>query len=211
MTGDPRVTANGTHLQGPQKGQAVEVLTRAFFADPEYVLLFPDAAERSRSLASLWRGVLAYSLSYGLVQTTPAVQGIACWLVPGKTEVTFWRALRTGFALPRAVMGFQPQARERFLSALAQLDETRKHLMPRPHWYLWALGVHPDHQGQGIASWLLAPVLACADAEGQPCYLEALTEPNVAFYRKRGFEVAREAGLPGQQIRFWAMVRQPGS
>ena len=78
------------------------------------------------------------------------------------------------------------------------MEETRKQLLvKRPHWYLWALGVAPRCQGQGIGSKLIEPVLARADAEQTPCYLEALTEKNVAFYQKRGFAVVHESKLPG--------------
>jgi GNAT superfamily N-acetyltransferase len=193
-----------------QRNQAAEVLVKAFQTDPAYTQLFPAPDERARSLRGLWRGVIGYCLVYGEVYTTPAVSGAACWLSPGNTKVTLWRTLRTGFLLPRAVMRFDRQARRRFMDVLAYMDGIHERLMSQPHWYLWALGVEPVHQGQGVGSALITPVLARADAARVPCYLETLDERNVPFYEKRGFAVAHEADGPGQGLRVWIMVREPG-
>lgn len=196
-------------LQKAHLDQAAAVLARAFQADPAYVHLFPDKDERQRSLRALWSGVIAYSRVYGDVYTIPGVGGAACWLAPGKTESTVWRTLRTRLVLVRAVIKFNGDARRRFLAVLDSLDATHKQIMTRHHWYLWALGVDPDHQGKGLGSALIAPVLAQTDSTGTPCYLEAMTEANVRFYEKRGFEVVHEGTLPGEDLAFWAMKREP--
>lgn len=195
-------------LVASQKAQAGQMLARAFLVDPAYTALFPNEAERAPALQRLFGAVVGYSLVYGLVHTTPAVEGAACWLSPGNTEITLWRMLRTGLGLQRAVARFNPQARQEFLAALAYMDEIHKRKAPGPHWYLWALGVDPDCQGQGVGSRLLQPVLAQADREGVPCYLETQTERNVAFYQKRGFQVVSDGRVSGQEIRVWTMLRQ---
>jgi ribosomal protein S18 acetylase RimI-like enzyme len=195
-------------LVASQKAQAGKMLARAFLTDPAYTALFPDSAERERALQRLFGAVVGYSLVYGLVHTTPAVEGAACWLSPGNTEVTLWRMLRTGLGLQRAVAAFNPQARQEFMAALAYMDEIHKREVPGPHWYLWALGVEPGCQGQGIGSRLIRPVLSQADQDGLPCYLETQTERNVAFYQKRGFQVVSDGVVPGQEVRIWAMLRE---
>jgi ribosomal protein S18 acetylase RimI-like enzyme len=195
-------------LVASHKARAREMLVRAFLVDPVYRALFADEVERERALQGLFSAVVGYSLVYGLVHTTPAVEGAACWLSPGNTEVTLWRILRTGLGLQRAVARFNPQARQEFLAALAYMDEAHKREVPGPHWYLWALGVDPRCQGQGIGSRLLRPVLARADQDGVPCYLETQTESNVAFYQKRGFEVVSDGVLPGLELSVWMMLCQ---
>jgi ribosomal protein S18 acetylase RimI-like enzyme len=200
---------NVIHLTRAQKVPAARMLARAFMEDPAYTLILPDRAGRERTLQRLFGAVVGYSLVYGLVHTTPAVAGAACWLSPGNTEVTLWRVLRTGLGLQRAVARFPPQARREFLSALTYMDELHKRKVPGPHWYLWALGVEPARQGQGIGSRLIAPVLAQADREGLPCYLETETAGNVAFYQKQGFYVVSDDLVPGQSLRIWTMLREP--
>lgn len=196
-------------LPASQKTQAGQMLARAFKIDPAYTALFPDEVERERALRRLFGAVVGYSLVYGLVHSTPDVEGAACWLSPGNTEITLWRILRTGFGLQRAVGSFNPQARREFLAALAYMDGIHKRQVPGPHWYLWALGVEPHCQGQGIGSALIRPVLAQADQARVSCYLETQTERNVAFYEKRGFAVVSESVIPGQEIRLWTMLREP--
>lgn len=69
------------------------------------------------------------------------------------------------------------------------------------------LGVEPSRQGQGIGSWLIAPMLQRALSASLPCYLETMTELDVAFYRKNGFKVAREVDLIPGELHMWAMTR----
>ena len=80
--------------------------------------------------------------------------------------------------------------------------------MPQPHWYLWALGVDPVYQGQGIGGSLLEPALAQAQDAGIPCYLETQTEGNTTFYRKQGFELFHEADFSEVNLHLWFM-RKP--
>lgn len=195
-------------LAASQKAQAAQMLARAFLPDPTYTAIFPSESERTQALQKLFGAVIGYSLVYGLVHTMPKLEGAACWLLPGNDEITFWRMLRTGLGLQRAVISFSPQAREKVLATLAYLEEVHKREAPGPHWYLWLIGVEPDSQGQGIGSRLLEPVLAQADREGLPCYLETQTQENVDFYQKRGFEVVSDGVVPGHDIRAWAMLRK---
>ena len=55
---------------------------------------------------------------------------------------------------------------------------------------------------------MLRPVLAQADAAGVPCYLETETERNVAFYRRRGFEVVKTEVFEELDLPMWLMVRR---
>jgi ribosomal protein S18 acetylase RimI-like enzyme len=191
------------------KGQASQMLARAFHEDPLYQHIFPDGQQRARSLERLFSAVVGYSLRYGQVQTTPSLEGAVCWLTPDNTVVTFWRMLRSGLAFQRAVGRMPAGVRQELLDALAFTDTIHKRLMAGPHWYLWALGVDPDYQGRGIGGALIRPALVQADGAGLPCYLETLNESNLAFYQKWGFEVREEETVPELGLPIWAMVRQP--
>ena len=189
--------------------QAGSVLARAFQGDPLYAYIFADEGERSRALQALFIAVVKYAHIYGECHTTRDIDGIACWLRPGKTELMFWRILRTGLGLQTSVARFSPDARSRFLGVVRNADEAHKRLMPGPHWYLWALGVGPEMQGQGIGSRLIQPIISRADSAGLPCYLETQTESNVRFYERRGFRVLESGGVLVHGVAFWAMMREP--
>jgi ribosomal protein S18 acetylase RimI-like enzyme len=188
---------------------AAETLTRAFVDDPLWTLLLPDAETRAQNLRRLWGGVLRFSRTYGEIHTTPATQGVACWIAPGKTRMSLWQQARTGMTLPRALMSFPRDDRRRALAVLQLIDRSHRELAREPHWYLLVLGVAPESQRQGIGGSLLEPVLRKAGQRGLPCYLDTESEANVAFYAKRGFEVVHEGILPGSALRIWFMVRRP--
>ena len=55
--------------------------------------------------------------------------------------------------------------------------------------YLWFIGVHPHHQGNGCGTKLLNEVLEKYDKE---IYLETSTVNNIPWYKKFGFEIYNE-------------------
>lgn len=183
---------------------ASELLARAFYQDPLIVHYLPDPARRTKVLAPFMLAALRYCLLYGEVWTTPSLDGLACWLPPGRTGLSGWGMLRAGYGAVPFRLGWW--AYRRVSTVEPAIDRIHKQLVPGPHWYLMLLAVEPARQGQGIGSRLIAPRLAQAAAQGVPCYLETMTEIDVAFYRKNGFEAVCETDLyPG--LRMWAMLR----
>jgi ribosomal protein S18 acetylase RimI-like enzyme len=89
------------------------------------------------------------------------------------------------------VLAAAPRSFDRLLRFTAGVTKLRP---AQPYWYLEVVGVEPAAQGMGIGTRLLEPVLTVADEAGQLCYLETITERNVAWYRRLGFEV-RSAGV----------------
>ncbi len=64
----------------------------------------------------------------------------------------------------------------------------------------------PALQRQGIATRLLRPMLARADAAGLPCYLETENAANIGVYQRHGFHVVGEDAVSsGPHI--WATLR----
>jgi ribosomal protein S18 acetylase RimI-like enzyme len=79
-----------------------------------------------------------------------------------------------------------------------------------PHYYLQVLGVDPMHQGKGWSRPLLQIILARADQEQMPVYLETAEESNLSLYRRYGFEVSKIlTDLPGEAPPLWCMWREP--
>lgn len=186
------------------------MLAAAFDEDPLYVHLFPDPEQRRRLQRLLWDAVLRFSLRYGVVLAAPEMAGVAAWLTPGAMELTPWRQVRSGLALPRAVMRFPRQARRRTLAYLSHLDRLGREVMgERACWYLWVLGVAPSARGRGIGGSLLAPVLERADREVLPCYLETFNERDVGFYERFGYRVVWSGSMPDEGIPLWTMLREP--
>ena len=97
----------------------------------------------------------------------------------------------------------------RLMNVMTCIEPLHKRDVPAAHWYLMSLGVDPPRQGQGVGGRLIQPILARADAERLPCYLETMKERNLPFYRRHGFEVVVEDVIPKGGPRFWTMRRDP--
>lgn len=189
---------------------ATQILLAAFADDVMWSALIPDAEERHRIMPILWRGVLTYCHRYGFVSTAGSpVYGVAAWTCPGHAHPTPWKLLRAGFLLPRTAMLMSKRTRNRFIHTMEQVEQLHRQLMPQPHYYLWALGVDPPHQGQGIGGQLLEAGLARAQDTHHACYLETQTKSNVTFYRKRGFDVLQQADFSALGLHLWFLRKMP--
>ncbi len=204
--------------------QAGEVLSRAFFVDPLILYYVPDEQIRRKALPVFMRVMLRYTLAHGEVWTTPGLDGMACWLPPGRTELSNWGLARAALGVvPLRVLwaflgqdggnGASPMPVRQLMQRVGQVetrfDQIHREVVPGPHWYLMTLAVDSDRQGKGVGSRLIAPMLERAQAAALPCYLETMTELDVAFYRKNGFEVAHQETIQSGNLTSYALVRWP--
>jgi ribosomal protein S18 acetylase RimI-like enzyme len=192
-------------LEVAQRGQAAELLARAFHNDPTYRLVIPEEEKRAKVLLWLFDRVVHYALLYGEVHTSPALEGVVCWLPPGETHLALGRVVRSGLYATPLKMGLA--AYRRFDTYMSYADELHRRCAPESHWYLWAIGVDPSSQGRGIGGSLLERVLVRTSEDGTLCYLETGMERNLRFYEKHGFKVVGEGTVPGLGIQVWAMLR----
>jgi GNAT superfamily N-acetyltransferase len=183
------------------------VLARAFANDPFYAWMAGDAPERAQRMRDGWSGILRHgSARLSHTYTTDDHAGVAMWLPPGHRRAPLLDSLRQLPALAR-LTGWR---RLRSIGdAVAALDEHRRRHVPEPHFYLSALGVEPERQGEGIGTALLRPTLDRCDRERIPAYLETAVARNVLLYERLRFDVVEEIDLPGTDIHGWLMLRRP--
>lgn len=195
-------------LHAAQTEQAARLLGRAFQDDPLMVYLVPQATRRTSVLPSFFRVVLRYCLRYGVVYSTQTLDAVACCLPPHQTSPSTWRLLRVAMSGAAWLPG--PFELRRSLRAAVCAEETHTSVAPVPHWYLWTLGVEPEHHGRGIGSQLLQRVILQACAQGVPCYLETENPRNVPLYQRHGFRLLREVLIPTSTVHIYALLRDPG-
>lgn len=183
------------------------VLTRAFSHDPYFSFLAGDAPERTQRMRDAWAGILEFaSARLSETWTTDEVTGVAVWLPPGHRGPSWLDSLRLMPAMAR-LAGWR---RLRLLAeSVETLERRRRDHVPEPHFYLSALGVDPERQGEGIGSALLQPVLDRCDRAGIPAYLETAVARNVLLYERHRFDVVEELILPNSDVHGWLMVRRP--
>ncbi len=195
-------------LSKNQIEQAGAMLTRAFFDDPKLTHLLPDIATKKELSRYLFEFELRYGMNYGDVYTTsPAVEGVAVWLQSAKSEVTFWRAFRSGGMLLQKHLG--KQIMDHLMSFSTEIDMLHKKHAPFPHYYLFFIGVDPACQKKRVASRLITPMLSWLDRQKLSCYLNTQNENNIGLYEHYGFQVIEQVVLPDSGIVHTAMLRNP--
>lgn len=185
-------------------GRIAALFARAFQNDPLMRYAIPDAQQRRRLLPTLMGLNVRYGCRYGEVHHTPEYTGAAIWLPPGQTAYTLWRLLRAGMFI--APLRLPWPVLRRLATVESRARALHERYAPGSHWYLAQIGVEPAFQRQGIASRLLRPMLARADAAGLPCYLETENAANVAVYQRYGFQVVAE-DVVSAGLHIWAMLR----
>jgi GNAT superfamily N-acetyltransferase len=180
----------------------VSMLVRSFADDPVANFMFAGPHRRERGLRSFFGTQLSRQyLREGHVYTTGTCAGVALWGPPGRVRHPILELLQL---LPTAPFLASTHVHRAF-QLLFEVDG----LHPKePHWYLATLGTEPAMQGKGIGSTLLRGVLALADEEGVPAYLESSKERNVSFYGRAGFEVIGEV-RGADHPPLWRMWREP--
>jgi GNAT superfamily N-acetyltransferase len=195
-------------LSKHQIERAGAMLTLAFFDDPKLTHLIPEISAKKELSRYLFEFELQYGMNYGDVYTTsPSVEGVAVWLPSTKSEITFWRAFRSGG------MGLQKhlgkKIMDRLMSFSIAVDNLHKKHAPFPHYYLFFIGVDPAYQKKRVASRLITPMLGWLDMQKLPCYLNTQNENNIGLYEHYGFQVIEQLILPGSGIVHTAMQRNP--
>ena len=165
------------------------VLARAFQEDPmwRWALGRDDVDERRARLGRFF-DVVARKVHarQELIFAAGDFAGAAVWMPPGKWRFTLGDEARVA---PGVVAAFGATGTVRLLRLLMGVE--RVHLR-EPHYYLFAIGADPTHQGRGVGSALLAPMLARCDDEKLPAYLESSNPANLSFYRRHGFVATGE-------------------
>ncbi|SDH27795.1 Acetyltransferase (GNAT) family protein [Sinosporangium album] len=182
MPADP-----GDHDQASEDAarRAVRVLTAAFSKDDLIRWLMPSTSSR------LFESVVAESAAVGGLDVLDEVAA-AVWLP--------WPA-DDPQAEPPTHLPFR-------LRKYVELTAPR-HPSGRDHLYLQFLGVHPDSQGLGIGSSLLARGLTRADDAGLPVFLEAGSPQNVRLYERHAFEPLGDPIVFPDGPTIWPMLREP--
>ena len=185
------------------RDRVVVTLTRAFQADAIVRFLFRDDETYPHRAGLFFGHYFDVRLAGGEVFVAgDDVAGAALWNPPGGNRLgssfveEHWQ--RTVVA---AVTAEEAARYEVFASVLGAMTP------PEPHWYLGLLGTDPGRQRTGIARALLSPMLARADREGRPVFLETGMPQNLAFYQRLGFEQIADAVVPDGP-RVWGLLRR---
>ena len=178
--------------------QVVDTVARAFEGDPAWdYMCGPGNDVAARAFATL--------LYVGRVRRSTV------WITDDASAVSMWdRVDGTPYGgMDDLWQEFREAAGPHVVARVEAYDAAIKTLKPpAPFWYLGVLATHPDHQGRGLATAVLGPGLAEADAVGWDAWLETSKPANKAFYAGRGFTEVHPMEIPDGPPTWW--IRRPG-
>lgn len=206
-TVSPRGGSRAVRAAGRDEAAVLgEVLADAFAEDPVFAWLIPpDVRGRDTRMRTFFTSMSRSYLRRGKpCYLTSDTSAAALWAAPGA-----WAMPLSQLILEAAPNGVA-FGRRLFRALGTQTQIARLHAgQSEPHWYLGYLGARRGRQGQGLGTQLLREVLAGADTDGVPAYLESSNQRNLPLYERNGFRVVGELQALGHGPAIWRMGREP--
>ena len=191
-------TAAVTTASARDREAVLDVLVRAFQADPVIRWAFPDPRtyrDGFRAFAAAFGG---RAFEHRSAFYAGEMRGAALWLPPGVGPDEEAMAPQLERDVPD----------DRLDDFYTVLGEAGRYHPEEPHWYLPLIGVDPAHKGIGHGSSLLRHVTERLDRAARVAYLESTNPLNLPLYRRHGFEVCGKITV-GTCPPVYPMVRQP--
>lgn len=169
------------------KDLVVDILTESFRTNKSIQYILKDTSpERVRAL-------MEYSfdscINSGKVLLSDDLKGCALISFPDKKKTT------VGSLLSEAKLIINGVGIANIPKVLKREKKISSHYPKTDIYYLWFIGVHPDHQGRGVGGKLLAEIIEDSKKMNRPVYLETSTIENLPFYKKYGLSVYSELEL----------------
>jgi ribosomal protein S18 acetylase RimI-like enzyme len=190
---------------------AAALLAAAFAGGPFETWVQPDLDRQRRALPTLFHGVLRRCAEVGGVEVVRDADGslaAVCGWVPSRELVVGPRAvLSTGLWRLPLPSEFGPTSTLRLLRHEHVTDAALGSHAAADTAYVWALGVPPARQGDGLGRRAVDAGRAAIAAAGfARVVLKTETPSNVPFYRHLGFDLVTELPhAPG--VPAWILAR----
>lgn len=185
-----------------EDAQAVSsILAEAFSDDPVMVWMFGGSRPIRRLFDELTSDVY---LAHGFGHIADGAAA-TLWLPPGaKVKMPFMNELRVAGAIFRCG-GVSALKRARATSHIVMSSHPHEQ-----HYYLFAVGVRPAHQGKGLGGRIVRSGLERADSDGAIAYLENSKPRNTPLYERLGFRPVDFLELPSGAPPLLGMLRPAG-
>jgi ribosomal protein S18 acetylase RimI-like enzyme len=185
---------------------AIAALTLAFSTDPVIRAFYPDPLDHLTHFPEMMRINIVPAISRHAAHYVEGFSAAAIWFPPAgpddDVEVAKARGRRVGALIEETA---SKEGNDDLFAAIGEMGKWHPKV---PHWYLFAIGVDPHHQNEGLGSILMEHALPKSDSDGIFSYLESSSPRNVPFYQRHGFEVMQVVQV-GSSPTFTLMAREP--
>lgn len=172
-------TAMVKRVTAANEDAAIDVVVRAFSADPAARWLYPDANQYSVNFPNFVKAFGGKAFEHGSAYSIDDYRGAALWLPPDVHA--------DEDALAGLIQRSVPEHRlEEVFSVFQQMDSYHP---SEPHWYLPLIGVDPALQRRGYGSALMEHALIQCDRDQKLAYLESSNPKNITLHQRHGFEL----------------------
>jgi GNAT superfamily N-acetyltransferase len=187
-----------TATSASDEASTIDVLVRAFSADPVAQWIWPDSQQYHMYFPSFIRAFGGKAFTHGSAYYVDGYAAAALWLPPD--------VLPDEYMLSSI---FQRSVSEQIQKdVITVFDQMSRYHPSEPHWHLPLMGVDPLKQGKGFGSALMQHALVQCDRDNKLAYLESSSPRSVPFYKRHGFEVLGTIQA-GTSPPIFPMLRRP--
>jgi len=171
------------------KNLVVDILTKSFDTNQSVNYIVKQDEKRVQRVRSLMDYSFEVCYSFGDVFLSNDKKGCALITYPDKKKTTL-KSILLDIKLIVSAVGLM-----NIKKTLARESLINKMHPKEPMYYLWFIGVDPEHQNEGIGSILLDDIIEDSEHKQRPIYLETSTVKNLPWYKKFGFQIYHELDL----------------
>ncbi|MGR3277876.1 GNAT family N-acetyltransferase [Acaryochloris marina NIES-2412] len=196
----------GNALTSVQQKTAAAALGHSFAQDPFMAYLLPNVATRVQQSTQFFLPMIRASLRYGGVEVSPDGGGALLWVsgkyFPFRLSQIVQSSLRS-IPLTLGLSAFKRlQVHEKVCEHALQTKA------PASFAYLWVVGVHPSHAGQGCGKQLIQSALDSMRSSGHStCLLRTENPRNVGLYEHLGFQQIHTDTPPSSHLQYWLLSK----
>lgn len=171
------------------KDLVVDILTKSFDTNQSVNYIIKQDKKRVQRVRSLMDYSFEVCYLFGDVFLSDDKKGCALITYPDKKKTTV-KSILLDVKLILSAVGVK-----NIKKTLAREGKINKMHPKKPMYYLWFIGVDPEHQNEGIGSILLDDIIEDSLHKKRPIYLETSTLKNLPWYKKFGFQIYHELDL----------------
>ena len=164
----------------------ISILTKSFNNNKSVNAIIPQDGKRSQRMKRLMEYAFNVCMLQGDVWLTEDKRGCALLVKPDKKKLSLQSVL---FDIQFSIRCLGINNTTKAMRREAAINKVHP---TGPLYYLWFIGVDPEHQQNGIGSLLMKEILAEAVRQNRTICLETSTARNIPFYKQFGFTIFRE-------------------